>query len=107
MADILESEVEAALVNALHQYGCECLKLEVKGRRGWPDRLCLGPGGRTAFVELKRPKGGVLSRQQELRRDWLIPMGHTYALIATEEAAVHFAEEFAAGLVRAMSPTRH
>lgn len=41
---------------------CEIFKFEV--RRGEPDRIVLLPGGRTFFVELKRP-GESLRPEQE------------------------------------------
>lgn len=72
----LEVSVEDYLVAGVEKLGGECLKLEVKGRRGWPDRLCVLPGGVHMFIELKRPKGGVLSRQQQSRIDWLCDNGH-------------------------------
>ena len=49
-----ESTVEAAFVRQLRARGLTVVKLNLTGRRGWPDRLVLLPGGRVVFVELKR-----------------------------------------------------
>ncbi len=61
-----ESSIEAYLVSSIEGVGGECLKLEVKGRRGWPDRICVLPGV-VFFVECKRPVGGRLSAMQKIR----------------------------------------
>ena len=56
------------------------LKLEVKGRRGWPDRIALLPVGVTFYVELKAP-GGVLSRLQKQRRVELEALNQPYVVL--------------------------
>jgi hypothetical protein len=58
-----EASVEAAFVRLLKRHGLTSLKLNVAGQRGWPDRLVLLPGGRAAFVELKRPGGAARKLQ--------------------------------------------
>lgn len=50
---MLESSVETAFVRAAETRGVWAIKL--LGLAGLPDRLCLAPRGRAAFVELKRP----------------------------------------------------
>jgi hypothetical protein len=52
---VRESVVERALVRAGEARGVLVLKLRILGRSGFPDRICLAPAGRVAFVELKRP----------------------------------------------------
>lgn len=66
MVSVKENFVEDYLVALIEGLGGECLKLEVKGRRGWPDRLCLTQG-KMFFVECKRPEGGRLSALQAVR----------------------------------------
>lgn len=41
------------------------LSMKVRFMRGWPDRICLLPGGRLVFVELKRPHGGQFEPLQQ------------------------------------------
>jgi hypothetical protein len=58
---VYEGTIEAKLFNKLNQWAVsegidmEVLKLNVKGRRGWPDRLITCEGGLAIFVEMKRP----------------------------------------------------
>ena len=53
--DYLEKKVESALVSRIENMGGLCLKFIPSFISGFPDRLCLLPGGRVYFVELKRP----------------------------------------------------
>ena len=62
---ILEKDIEQKLVKKVKECGGLCLKWVCPGWAGVPDRIVLLPGGRVVFVELKRPKGGRLSKQQE------------------------------------------
>jgi hypothetical protein len=41
-----------------------CHKVESKTERGWPDLVLIG-GGLTVWVEVKSPRGGVLSQAQK------------------------------------------
>ena len=69
---ILERDVERALIRAVRKAGGVCLKFVSPGWAGAPDRLCLLPGGRIFFAEVKRPGGKPrplqLKRHEELRR---------------------------------------
>jgi len=56
------------LVSGVEELGGMALKLAVQGIRGFPDRTVVLPVGRVNFVEVKRPKGGRLSRHQQ---DWI------------------------------------
>lgn len=64
MATPLEKDIEKALGRLVGKYGGLCLKWVCPGWIGVPDRIVLLPGGRVAFVELKRPKGGKRSAMQ-------------------------------------------
>lgn len=69
---ILERDVERALIRAVRRAGGVCLKFTSPCWAGAPDRLCLLPGGRIFFAEVKRPGGKPrplqLKRHEELRR---------------------------------------
>lgn len=58
--------VEKYLVDAVVARGGECYKL-TPPPKGIQDRLVLLPGGFIAFVECKRPVGGVTSEIQKFR----------------------------------------
>lgn len=63
-----EAKVEADIVAWATSMGGVALKLKLEGVRGFPDRTILLPGGILLFVEVKEPKGGVVSQQQ---KDWI------------------------------------
>ena len=54
----LEKEIERKLVDTVKAAGGVCVKFTSPSSAGVPDRIVLLPGGRVAFAELKRPKGG-------------------------------------------------
>lgn len=61
----LEKDLERRFVAAAKDLGCDAEKLVAAGKRGWPDRTVLMPGGKVLFFELKTPKGKT-SKQQDL-----------------------------------------
>lgn len=83
---MLEEKVEEYLRQRITALGGECVKLNPKGYKGIPDRLVLLPGGRVIFVELKRPKGGVVARLQSWWRDRLRDLGFGAHVVATRAA---------------------
>lgn len=50
-----EADLEKDFVEYVEGLGGDTLKMTVAGRHGVPDRLCLLPGGRVVFAELKHP----------------------------------------------------
>jgi hypothetical protein len=50
-----EHDIEAYLVHRATLLGGEVRKVKWIGRRGAPDRVVFLPGGKTLWVELKRP----------------------------------------------------
>ena len=51
---MLERDVERHLVKRVAELGGRCFKW-TSGHAGVPDRIAILPGGRVAFIELKRP----------------------------------------------------
>ena len=60
---MLEKEIEAQLRDGVRRLDGWCLKFVSPGFTGVPDRIIIMPGGRIAFVELKRP--GQKERQRQ------------------------------------------
>jgi hypothetical protein len=61
---ILEKTIEAKFVRECKKRDWLCLKQNVIGRRGYPDRLVIRLDGLPVWIELKRA-GGVLSENQK------------------------------------------
>lgn len=61
-----EKEIERRLKTSVEGKGGLCLKFVSPGWDGAPDRICLWPGGRVSFYEVKRP--GKRARPLQLRR---------------------------------------
>ena len=88
----LEKDIEKALGRKVGKRGGLCLKWVCPGWAGVPDRIVLLPGGRVAFVELKRPEGGVISARQKVWGKRLIDLGFDYWQIWTFEELKLFEE---------------
>lgn len=65
---ILETDIEEWVVDQAALLGVPSLKLNLKGNRGWPDRIFLIPGGRPLFIEFKRPGEEPRKLQQQRHR---------------------------------------
>ena len=78
---ILEKDIEAYLKARVEGYLGKYIKLPAVYESGIPDRLVLLPGGRLAFVELKRPKGGKLSALQVYQIKRLRELGFTAEVV--------------------------
>lgn len=68
MYNMYESGLENYVVNQVRAVGGRCFKWVCPGVTGVPDRICIFPGGRIIFVELKRPglTDGRSVRQKKL-----------------------------------------
>jgi hypothetical protein len=71
----LENPIENKVASIAKAMGVPSLKMNLRGNRGWPDRLFLIPGGRPLFIEMKRP-GDDLRPLQEHRRETLQNLGY-------------------------------
>lgn len=71
----LEKDIERSLIRIMKRHGGKCLKWVCPGWLGVPDRICLLPGGRIYFVELKRPVGGSRAEMQKKWAQWLKDLG--------------------------------
>ena len=81
----LEKDIEKKLRLMVESYGGLCLKWVCPGWAGVPDRIILLPGGHIIFAELKKPKGGKVSKQQEWWGKKLNSMGFMAFVIRNED----------------------
>ena len=79
----LEREVEGYLVRQVEKMGGMCPKFD--SVRGWPDRIVLLPTGVLAWVETKRPVGGVLSPAQLVVHEQLRCVGQQVYVVWSQE----------------------
>ena len=97
-----EAAIQRAIIARLRMSGIVChhspnaaKRSVIGGRRikadgmitGWPDLTVVGPEGLVAFLEVKAP-GGKLSPAQSEIGDMLTRMGHTWAVVRSQDEAV-------------------
>jgi len=80
-----EESVEGYLRARVKDVGGLCIKLNPAALVGIPDRLVVLPGGRVLFVEVKKPRGGVIGKAQFVWRDRLIGLGVMHRFVFTRE----------------------
>lgn len=80
-----ESSLENKLKKAVEDAGGKCLKFVSPGLRGVPDRICLFPGERTAFVEMKKTGGTLRPLQEKCKRDFKKLGFHVYVIDSKEK----------------------
>lgn len=61
-----EKEIEQHLVERVRAAGGMALKWVSPANAGVPDRICILPGGRIVFVELKSPEGRLRPLQERV-----------------------------------------
>ena len=92
----VEADIEAEFVEYAEARGCIPLKLVIQGKRGWPDRTVLCPGGKILFLEFKRPDG-KLSRQQQHYINLLRVKGFKIYVTYTVKDAARILDRILAG----------
>lgn len=88
-----ERSVEAEFVRQGGARGVWVLKFVSPGVAGVPDRVCLAPGGKVAFVELKR-RGAVPRALQRWVHRRLRHLGFRVAVVDTHEGCEQFFREW-------------
>jgi len=89
-----EAGIEGYLRDRVRGAGGLCVKLNPAGLVGIPDRLVLLPGGRVIFVEVKKPRGGVVGKAQFVWRDRLSDLGLSHRFVFTREDVDELMEVF-------------
>lgn len=80
-----EAEIEKYFVWAVTSVGGKTYKFKSISQRGVADRIACMPNGDTWFVEVKRPKGGVLSPLQDLFAEEMWMLKQRYVCMWTKE----------------------
>lgn len=88
-----EKLIERKLVQKVNSVGGMCIKLLTYQLTGLPDRMCLFPGGRVAFVELKTT-GKKPRKIQEVIHNKLRALGFRVEVIDTTEGIIDFINDY-------------
>lgn len=86
-----EKYIERRLREEIQKEGGLCLKWVCPGWAGVPDRICLIPEGRIAFVELKTVNGTVSDRQKWWRKK-LTSLGFSHFIVKSTAEIYNFME---------------
>lgn len=97
-SDTSEKVIERYLVDSVKELGGMCLKYSNPGMVGYPDRICLLPGGCIAWVELKS-KGERLKAVQKVRISQMAKIGHKVYVCDSKEAIDRLLEIYKSCLI--------
>ena len=84
-AEVSEKAIERYLAACVKELGGICLKYANAGMVGYPDRICLLPGGVTVWVELKS-KGEKPKVLQGIRFKQMASIGHPVHVCDSKES---------------------
>ena len=83
-----EKKLEEECCQIARQKGLAAVKLEQTGHKGIPDRAFIQRGGRTAYVEFKKPDGtGVIEDEQKI---WAKFIGYRHSFVKSVEEFENF-----------------
>lgn len=80
----LERTIEAAVVKEAKRLGIAQTKMNLIGRRGWPDRCFWLVGGRPLFIEFKR-RGELATPLQAFIHEQLRAAGYRVEIVDNTE----------------------
>ena len=86
-----ESAIEKAFVTFIENH-LPCVMTVKLEQLGWPDRLVLLPGGRTLFIEFKKPGTGRLSDYQRYIIKKITSTGSQVFVVDNAKEACHIVE---------------
>lgn len=89
---MLEKDLEKQLVKHVEKAGGLCWKFTSPGTVGVPDRVCILPGGKVVFVEMKQ-QFGRLANIQKYRLEQLQARGCDARVVKGEKQLKEFLEE--------------
>lgn len=90
---ISEASIEKALAQEVKSAGGWCLKLPAVFDAGIPDRICLFPGARVVFVELKAP-GKKPRKLQAVIHNRIRALGFRVEVVDNKEQAINLISEY-------------
>lgn len=90
----LEKDIEKELRKCMEKIDGKCLKFVSPGNNGVPDRVCIFPSGELVFTELKKPRGGRLSKIQLEQIRILLRLKQKVKLIWDYKDLIGFFKEY-------------
>lgn len=93
----LEKDIEKSMGRRIGAHGGHYMKWVCPGFAGVPDRICLLPGGRVIFIELKRPAGSVVAERQKYWLSKLRSLGFEAVIVASHEDVKNFERTYLNG----------